>query len=96
MLVWVVALTGAVSLLGGVAAAWHGAIGGGLALIGFGVVILLGALFEGRYGRAQDKPSDAGWEATGERFVDPGSGEIVTVYYQRATGKRRYVRVPRP
>ena len=63
---------------------WLGVLG--LALIG-------GILLErGRY-----KPTQSGghpgpdWVATGERFVDPDSGETVTVFYRPATGERRYV-----
>jgi len=33
-----------------------------------------------------------GWEATGERFLDPRSGELVAVYFCRRTGERAYVR----
>ena len=36
-------------------------------------------------------PPGAGWVATKERFVDPESGKLVTVFYQPATGERRYV-----
>ncbi|HJU19822.1 MAG TPA: hypothetical protein VJ770_25490 [Stellaceae bacterium] len=31
------------------------------------------------------------WIATGERFVDPETGKLVTVFYHPATGERRYV-----
>jgi hypothetical protein len=31
------------------------------------------------------------WVSTNERFIDPESGETVTVYYQPSTGERRYV-----
>ncbi len=31
------------------------------------------------------------WVATGERFIDPESGELVTVFYKPANGERRYV-----
>jgi hypothetical protein len=30
------------------------------------------------------------WQATGERFVDPTSGELVEVYYNPETGERDY------
>ena len=35
----------------------------------------------------------AGWQATGERFVDPETGKLVTVYFHPRTGERRYVGV---
>jgi hypothetical protein len=49
-------------------------------------------LFErGRYKpNSPDRPG-ADWIATDERFLDPESGEIVTVFYQPQTGERRYV-----
>jgi hypothetical protein len=31
------------------------------------------------------------WVATGERFVDPETGKLVTVFYKPTTGERRYV-----
>ncbi|MBO9714018.1 hypothetical protein [Sphingomonas sp.] len=31
------------------------------------------------------------WSETGERFVDTESGRMVTVWYNGATGERRYV-----
>jgi hypothetical protein len=31
------------------------------------------------------------WVPTNERFIDPESGETVTVFYQPSTGERRYV-----
>ena len=34
------------------------------------------------------------WVATGERFVDPETGKLVTVYYHPATGERRYIAPP--
>jgi hypothetical protein len=31
------------------------------------------------------------WIPTDERFVDPVSGKLVTVFYKPTTGERRYV-----
>jgi hypothetical protein len=31
------------------------------------------------------------WQATSERFVDPESGQLVTVFFNPTTGERRYV-----
>jgi len=57
----------------------------GLALIG-------GILLErGRYKPSRPGNPGPDWVATGERFVDPDSGETVAVFYQAATGERRYV-----
>ena len=33
------------------------------------------------------------WLPTDERFVDPESGKLVTVFYKASTGERRYVAV---
>jgi membrane protein implicated in regulation of membrane protease activity len=38
----------------------------------------------------RDRPGPD-WQATGERFVDPETGKLVTVYDKPATGERRYV-----
>jgi hypothetical protein len=54
-----------------------------------GVVLLLGTLFEGRY-RPRVRGTASDWQATGERFVDPGSGKLVDVYYDPKTGERQY------
>jgi hypothetical protein len=59
----------------------------------WGCVLLLAVLFERwRYRHAQ---ADAlgKWERTGERFVDPDSGEAMEVLYEPVSGERRYVRV---
>jgi hypothetical protein len=58
-----------------------------------GAVIVLGMLFE----RVVYKPVDAArpgpeWQRTAERFVDPASGETLTVFVKPATGERRYVK----
>jgi hypothetical protein len=51
-----------------------------------------GILFErGRYKPSEPRQPGPDWVATGERFVDPASGEPVAVFYQPATGERRYV-----
>jgi len=49
-----------------------------------------------RYNRPLNAPPGEGWEATGETFIDPGTGEALRVYFQPSTGKRVYVRVERP
>jgi hypothetical protein len=57
-----------------------------------GVALVAGILFErGRYKPAEATRPDADWVATDERFVDPASGETVTVFYRPSTGERRYV-----
>lgn len=73
------------------------AVGGPLALALWpgtvGIAILGGTLFErGRYKPAEDSSPGAGWEATDEHFLDPQTGDEVSVFYRRTTGERRYVK----
>ncbi len=42
--------------------------------------------------RPLDAPPGPDWNFTGERFVDPQSGELVEVWYRPRTGERAYVR----
>ena len=44
-----------------------------------------------RYKPLTDARLGPDWVATDERFVDPETGKLVTVYYHPATGERRYV-----
>lgn len=58
----------------------------------WGILLVGGILFErGRYKPAERGHPGPGWTATDERFVDPQTGERVTVYYHPSTGERRYV-----
>ena len=59
-----------------------------------GVALLLGTLFEGRY-RPRVRSSAGGWEPTGEKFIDPGTGKLVDVVYNPETGEREYRDIPR-
>ncbi len=55
-------------------------------------LLLAGIIFERRrYGASQARPAGSGWRETSERFVDDTSGRPVTVWYNDATGERRYV-----
>jgi len=55
-------------------------------------VLLGGIVFERRrYGASQAKPIGGAWRETPERFVDDASGRPVSVWYNEATGERRYV-----
>ncbi len=55
-----------------------------------GLLILSSLAFERRYrGRKADGGGD--WQATGERFEDPTTGELTEVRYNPATGERAYV-----
>jgi len=89
-------LRGAVLLLAGACFAagvvvW--ALGGGAHGVGaliFGVVLLLGVIFERWRYRSAPRP-DAPWQKTGERFSDPQTGRVVEVYYDPQSGERRYL-----
>lgn len=79
-------------VFGGVVA-WR-ALGtpGGWFAIGFGVLLLLGTVFEQvRYKEQATAAPGPGWERTSERFVDEESGKTVTVYIRPETGERKYV-----
>jgi hypothetical protein len=68
-----------------------GSIVPGVQALGVGIIIILGTLFERwRYSGANDRRSDARWQATGERFADPTTGEEIEVFYDPASGERRY------
>ena len=61
----------------------------GLEMALFGILILIGTFFEGRYRAA--RATGTGWQTTGERFIDPTSGQLVEVRYNPQTGERAYV-----
>lgn len=56
-------------------------------------VLLIGAVLieRWRYQPLRNERPGPDWVATGEGFVDPETGKLVTVFYKPATGKRRYV-----
>jgi hypothetical protein len=55
-------------------------------------VVFIGVVFENRrYTRMLNVAPGQGWQATAERFIDPETGKTVTVFYNAATGERRYV-----
>jgi uncharacterized membrane protein len=59
---------------------------------GWAVVLFVGLLIERwRYKPLSGVRPGPDWQATDERFVDPETGKLVTVYFHPATGERRYV-----
>jgi len=42
--------------------------------------------------RPLDAPPGPDWVPTNERFVDPSSGETLTVWFHPSSGERAYVR----
>ena len=62
---------------------------------GLGLVLLLIWFFfrKGGYKRHPlDAPPGQDWRFTGERFLDPPTGEMLEVWYCPRTGERAYVR----
>ena len=57
----------------------------------WGLVLLLAVVFERWRYRQREKTGGGEWQATEERFVDPETGRLMQVFYQPATGERRYV-----
>lgn len=81
----------AVLTCAGIALILRGVSAPGWQLLGVGVVLLLGTLCERwRYQRLGSRPAGR-WQSTGERFIDPSSGEPVEVLFDPHTGERRYV-----
>jgi hypothetical protein len=68
---------------------WN-AVGNPMVLI-LGVLIAITAVLEPIYGRANGKPAGTAWRSTDEKFVDPETGKLVTVWFDPETGERRYV-----
>jgi hypothetical protein len=62
----------------------------GWQVLAFGVIVLVGTLFERRYRDVQE-PRNGNWQRTDEQFFDPSSGEPVEVLFDPSTGERRYV-----
>jgi hypothetical protein len=63
-----------------------------LPLAFWGVVLAGGVLIERwRYRPLTDQRPGPDWQATYERFVDPESGRLVTVFFNPVTGERRYI-----
>jgi len=58
----------------------------------FAGLLVLGTLWERFYYRGGTVHGEGGrWQATAERFLDEESGRPVTVWFNPATGERRYV-----
>jgi len=61
-------------------------------LAAFGATLTSALLFERYvYKPIRPEPPGPGWEQTAERFIDPRSGQGVTVYFNPRTGERRYI-----
>lgn len=68
------------------------ALGAALRFAVPGLLLLFALVVEHwRYKPMTGRSPGAGWVRTNERFVDPESGKLVTVFYQPSTGERRYI-----
>ena len=61
-------------------------------LLAVGLIVIVGIVYERvRYKTLGRKRPGPGWQRTAERFVDPESGKMVTVYFRSSDGERMYV-----
>src|SRR5438105_2651595 len=83
---------GGLSISGAAGLALLGCGPAAIGLAGWALVLIVGLLIERwRYKPLAERSPGSDWTATDERFVDPETGKLVTVYYHPATGERRYV-----
>lgn len=84
-------LGGFLLFAGGLGAIAVGEPGGIGALVLGGTLLMVVALERTRYrSRAQEERGPAGFEQTGEVFLDPTTGERLRVWFDPRTGERRY------
>jgi hypothetical protein len=58
----------------------------------FPAILVAGIVFERvNYRGNATTPLDANWRPTNERFLDEATGRPITVWFNAATGERRYV-----
>jgi hypothetical protein len=82
-------LLGAIVTVAGLVLFWR--FGGSPMLLIIGALVFVTAALEPIYGRANGKPVGGKWQPTDERFVDPDTGKLVTVWFDPKTGERCYV-----
>lgn len=59
-----------------------------------GLVLVVGLAIERwRYKPLLRGGPDPRWKDTGERFIDPGSGQLTAVYFDPRNGERHYLAV---
>lgn len=93
MLSIVLYVLGSLLLLGAVIAALTGIMVALLPQLIFGgLLLVIGLAIERwRYKPLLRSGPDPHWKDTGERFIDPGSGELTAVYFDPQRGERHYV-----
>src|SRR5436189_4661907 len=83
---------GSLLAAGAIALALLGCIAAAAGLAGWALILIIGLLIERwRYKPLAERSPGPDWTVTDERFVDPETGKLVTVYYHPASGERRYV-----
>jgi len=85
-----VLLFGCLVLLAGAFLCTKGAGYGGVQVLIFGAIFVLGTLFERWRYNNKNAAADADWQVTAERFVDPETGKVMEVLYDPRSGERRY------
>jgi hypothetical protein len=93
MLPLVLYVLGGLLLVGALAAALTGFMVALLPQLLFGGLLLVVglAIERWRYKPLLRTGPDPRWKDTGERFVDPGSGQLTAVYFDPLRGERHYV-----
>jgi hypothetical protein len=61
-------------------------------LLVLGLMLTAGIVWERWRYKASERAVLPDWTATGERFVDPGSGVMMEVYFDPRSGERHYVK----
>jgi hypothetical protein len=93
MLPIVLYVVGSLLLLGAGIAALTGMLVALLPQLLFGGLLLVVglAIERWRYKPLLRTGPDPRWKDTGERFVDPGSGQLTAVYFDPQRGERHYI-----
>jgi hypothetical protein len=60
-----------------------------------GIILVSAVLLERKKYRTPVNRAQGHWQPTGERFVDPTTGQLVEVFYNTTTGERDYREVTR-
>ncbi len=89
----IVLVLGGAMFASGAMALWAGSYPAAILLMIWGAMFVFGIIYERyAYKKILDRlPDGKGWTRTLERFVDPKTRRIVTVYVKPITGERAYV-----
>lgn len=92
MLRWVIIGYGVLSLIGAAILLFvaHATLGVALYLAVNGLIVVSAVLLERKRYRATVDRTQGHWQSTGERFVDPATGQLMEVSYNPTTGERDY------